>query len=229
MKRPETTLFMLMSADGKISTGDTDEMDFDRDLKQIAGIEEGLEQYYELERKTDLHSLNTGRVMAKIGVNIRTDEPEKSPVSFILIDNRPHLTLQGVDYLAKWAKTLYIATSNREHPANKTDHKNVVILDFSAPIDFSDLFACLLLAYDIKKVTIQSGGTLNSALVRGGFIDHLSIVVAPLVIGGKTTPTLIDGESLRSQSDLHHMKVLKLVKCEQLRNSYLHLRYDLLK
>ena len=31
MNRPVTTLFMLLSVDGKISTGATDDMDMDRD------------------------------------------------------------------------------------------------------------------------------------------------------------------------------------------------------
>ena len=35
MDRPVTTLFLLMSVDGKISTGSTDEMDVDRDFPKI--------------------------------------------------------------------------------------------------------------------------------------------------------------------------------------------------
>ena len=50
MDRPITTLFMLMSVDGKISTGATDELDVDRDFPQIAGLREGLHQYYEIEQ-----------------------------------------------------------------------------------------------------------------------------------------------------------------------------------
>ena len=38
MDRPITTLFMLVSVDGKISTGSTDEMDYDQDFPQIDGI-----------------------------------------------------------------------------------------------------------------------------------------------------------------------------------------------
>ena len=38
MDRPVTTLFMLMSVDGKISTGSTDELDVDRDFPEIPGI-----------------------------------------------------------------------------------------------------------------------------------------------------------------------------------------------
>lgn len=67
MTRPMTTLFMLMSVDGKISTGNSDALDFDTDLPQIAGVKAGLQQYYALEQQTDLTSLNTGRVMQKLG------------------------------------------------------------------------------------------------------------------------------------------------------------------
>ncbi len=38
MNRPVTTLFMLMSLDGKISTGEGDRLDFDRDLPLVPGV-----------------------------------------------------------------------------------------------------------------------------------------------------------------------------------------------
>ena len=50
MDRPVTTLFMLMSVDGKISTGASDDLDVDKDFPRIAGVSEGLHQYYEIER-----------------------------------------------------------------------------------------------------------------------------------------------------------------------------------
>ena len=68
MERPVTTLFMLMSVDGKISTGASDDRDMDKDLPGIPGVAEGLHQYYEIEQTTDLWSLNSGRVQAKMGV-----------------------------------------------------------------------------------------------------------------------------------------------------------------
>ena len=48
MKRPITTLFMLMSLDGKISTGATDAFDVDQDFPKIPGLCEVLHQYYEI-------------------------------------------------------------------------------------------------------------------------------------------------------------------------------------
>ena len=90
MNRPITTLFMLSSVDGKISTGATDELDVDQDFPKIEGVKEGLHQYYDIEQTTDLWSLNSGRVQAKMGVNHKP-LPNKGPVSFVLIDNH-HLT-----------------------------------------------------------------------------------------------------------------------------------------
>ena len=54
MDRPITTLFMLMSLDGKISPGASDELDVDKDFPRIDGLKEGLHQYYEIEQTTDI-------------------------------------------------------------------------------------------------------------------------------------------------------------------------------
>ena len=96
MNRPITTLFMLMSVDGKISTGATDDLDVDKDFPKIAGVREGLHQYYEIEQTTDLWALNSGRVQAKLGVNAKK-MPDRTPVSFVIIDNK-HLDENGIRY-----------------------------------------------------------------------------------------------------------------------------------
>lgn len=223
--RPETTLFMLMSVDGKISTGDTDKLDVDKDYPKITGIKEGLHQYYDLEKKTDFFSLNTGRVMAKIGVNTKTPPAKQIPCRFIIIDNKPHLTAKGVDYLTKWVKHLYLVTTNEKHPALKSSADNITVIK-DKNLNLPDLFKKFYVDYKIKRITIQSGGTLNASLIREGLIDHLSIVVAPAIIGGKDTSTLADGESLHNHQDLRMIKALELTEVRQLEHSYVLMRYD---
>lgn len=230
-KRPETTLFLIESLDGKISTGDNDALDVDLDFKRISGVKEGLHQYYDIEKTTDPFSFNTGRVMVKIGVNAREKEPTKMGCSFIILDNKPHLTEKGVEYLSKWVKVLYLVTTNKKHPAFKlkSKHNNIVIIYYERKIDLYDLLCKMKSEFGAKKITIQSGGTINSSWVRGGLIDHVSIVIAPCLVGGKDTQSLIGGESLHSEGDLKKIKSLKLVKCEVLKDSYIHLQYDLIK
>lgn len=227
MNKPETTLFMLMSLDGKISTGDTDTLDIDQDYKNIQDLKNGLQQYYDLEMQTDLFSLNTGRVFAKIGFNKKTDEPKKIPVSFVVIDNKPHLKTSGLKYLAKKSSKLFIVTTNLLHPVFnlKKKYSNIEIILYEQNIDFKDLFAKLYNNYGVYKLTIQSGGTLNSVLVREGLVDRILVVVAPALIGGKNTSTLIDGESLHKKDDLMKVKTLKLIQAKLLYDSYILLEY----
>ncbi len=218
-----------MSVDGKISTGDTDYLDVDKDFPKISGIREGLYQYYDLEKRTDYFSLNSGRVQAKIGVNEREGNITKLPVIFVIIDNKPHLKLSGVDYFLKRGERLILVTTDKDHPAFKMkDNSNINILYYDNEIDFIDLFSRLKNELGCERLTIQTGGTLNSVFLRKGLIDHVSIVVAPALVGGSTTSSIIDGESLHTINELSKIKALKLIKCDVLKDSYIHIQYDVI-
>ena len=224
MDRPITTLFMLMSLDGKISTGATDEMDVDSDFPNITGVKEGLHQYYEIEQTTDLWSFNTGRVQAKMGVNEKK-MPSKTPVSFVLLDNH-HLTKHGVEYFCELSKQAVIITSNASHPAFNVKADNLHIIYQEQPSLLKALER-LKTEYGCERLTVQSGGTINGLFLREKLFDYVDIVVAPLLIGGKDTSTLIDGDSLMSKTELPKLGVLKLLACEALKDSYVRLRYEL--
>jgi len=229
MNKPISTLFMLMSVDGKISTGNTDNLDVDKDFPKIKGIKESLQQYYEIEQTTDLYSLNSGRVQAKVGANKPQKNIIKLPVSFLIIDNQPHLNEIGVDNFIKKSKKLFIITTNKNHPAfDRQTKDNLEIIYYENEIDFVDLFRKLKEDFKIDNLTIQTGATLNSIFLRLKMIDKISIVVAPALIGGKETPSLIDGKSLSSVDELKDVKALKLVDVKKLNDSYLHLKYDVI-
>ena len=225
MDRPITTLFMLMSLDGKISTGATDEMDVDSDFPSITGVKEGLHQYYEIEQTTDLWSFNTGRVQAKMGVNEKK-MPSKTPVSFALLDNH-HLTKHGVEYFCELSKQAVIITSNASHPAFNVKADNLHIIYQEQPSLLKALER-LKTECGCERLTVQSGGTINGLFLREKLFDYVDIVVAPLLIGGKDTSTLIDGDSLMSKTELPKLGVLKLLACEALKDSYVRLRYEVI-
>lgn len=223
-KRPITTLFLMTSVDGKISTGASDQLDVDRDFSALDGVKEGLHQYYELEAQTDLWSLNTGRVMRKIGVNERTEAPEPMGVSFVIVDNRPHLDQNGVSYLCRWVRNLVLVTTNREHPAFSVQEENLRVI-YQENLHLKRLLEQLAEEYNVERLTVQSGGTLNGLFLREKLLDYVNIVVAPVLIGGKDTSSLIDGSSITERSQLDRLGVLQLERCDVLAHSYLHLCY----
>ncbi len=226
MDRPVTTLFMLMSVDGKISTGASDNLDVDKDFPKILGVKEGLHQYYEIEQTTDLWSLNSGRVQAKIGVNTK-NLPNKTPVSFVVVDNH-HLKEHGIRYFCALSKKFVLVTSNENHPAFEMEDANLHII-YQNELSLKNVLMKLKSEFGCERITIQTGGTLNGLFLREKLIDYIDIVVAPILIGGKDTSTLIDGQSLLSESELSKLGVLKLQECEVLDHSYLRLRYEVIR
>ena len=226
MDRPITTLFMMMSVDGKISTGSTDDFDVDRDFPLLEGVREGLHQYYEIEQTTDLWSFNTGRVQAKMGVN-DLPFPARTPVSFVLLDNS-HLTEHGVRYFCAKSNTFVLITSNPDHPAFQVTEPNLHILFQERP-SLPDAFVRLKSEFGCERLTLQSGATINHLLLKEQLIDYVDIIIAPVLIGGTDTPSLIGGSSLASREELNRLGVLKLIDCTALEDSWIRLRYEVKK
>lgn len=214
---------MLMSVDGKISTGTTDDFDADKDFPKITGIKEGLHQYYEIEQTTDLWSLNSGSVQKKMGVNTK-EMPNKTPVSFVLIDKTEH----GVRYFCALSKEFVLVTFNTNHPAFQVNEGNIHII-YQSELSLTDLLATLKSEYGCQRITIQTGGTLNGLFLREKLFDYIDLVVAPVLVGGKDTSTLIDGKSLLLDSELSQLGVLKLQECMVLEDSYLRFRYKVIR
>lgn len=228
--RPITTLFMLESLDGKINSGNSDDLDVDRDWKEIVGLREGLQQYYDIESKTDLFSFNTGRVLAKIGVNKRVDEPKKvDMLTFVVLDNRPHLDERGIDYLSHWAERVIVVTTNPKHPAFMVRDKydNVEVLEYDE-INLKQMLEDLYKKYGAKRLTVQSGGNMNGRFLREDLIDYVNVVIAPVLVGGRDTPTLVDGDAISSPSELSAIRPMRLLECRTLDDSYIQLKYEVI-
>ena len=68
------------------------------------------------------------------------------------------------------------------------------------------------------RLTVQSGSTVNGLLREKPF-DFVDMVVAPVLIGGKDTATLIDGQSLRAAGELSRLGVLRLINAAPLKDS----------
>lgn len=164
--------------------------------------------------------------MAKIGVNDRKEYHDKVEVKFVIIDNKPHLNENGINYMCHWVESLILVTTNKKHIAYSLTEKydNLDILYYEE-LDLTRLLEDLYSKYNAEKLTIQSGGNLNGLFLRNNLIDYVNIVIAPLLVGGKDVPTLIDGEAISHSKELNKLKPLELIECNKLDNSYVQLKY----
>lgn len=149
--------------------------------------------------------------------------PEKIPVSFVLLDNT-HMTEHGVQYFCARSKEFVLITTNKTHPAFNIKADNLHII-YQENLSLEDALIELKKNYGCERITIQSGGTVNGMFLREKIFDYVDIVVAPVLIGGKETSTLVDGVALTKENELDKLGVLSLIGCDVLENSYIRLRY----
>lgn len=221
--RPITTLFMLTSVDGKISTGSSVDRDFDTDLLMFDETKAGIKQYYDAEQETDLWTMCTGKTKAKIGVNAPNDDIVKVSASIAIIDNS-HLNTIGVSNLLKQYKRVVVFTKNNRHPALSFREENLSV-HLSDSIDFVDILNILYRSYGCERLTIQTGSETNSEFIRKHLVDYIHFFISPVIVGGNDTPSVVGGESLESVNDLRKLALLELDSCVVMDNSYISVKY----
>lgn len=134
------------------------------------------------------------------------------------------MTEHGVQYFCARSKEFVLITTNKTHPAFNIKADNLHII-YQENLSLEDALIELKKNYGCERITIQSGGTVNGMFLREKLFDYVDIVVAPVLIGGKETSTLVDGAALTKENELDKLGVLSLIGCDVLENSYIRLRY----
>ena len=99
---------------------------------------------------------------------------------------------------------------------------------FQEKLSLAEALTILKEQFGCERLTIQSGGTVNGLFLREKLFDFVDVIVAPVLIGGKDTATLIDGRSLQAKEELDKLGVLRLIEATPLQDSYLRLRYQVI-
>ena len=129
-----------------------------------------------------------------------------------------------MEYFCARSREFVLATSNPDHPAYGVSAENLHIFQQN-PLCLQDLLRYLKREFGCERITVQTGGTLNGLLLREGLLDYVDVVVAPALVGGKDTASLVDGPSLQTADELSGIGVLSLESAQPLAHSYLRLKY----
>lgn len=88
-----------------------------------------------------------------------------------------------------------IATSNQDL------FEKVIIATKSSEIIWQQVFIELA-ALGIKKLVVLGGGELVAALIKENLIDEFWLTICPVILGGKSAPTPVDGLGLLNRLEL---------------------------
>jgi 2,5-diamino-6-(ribosylamino)-4(3H)-pyrimidinone 5'-phosphate reductase len=77
-------------------------------------------------------------------------------------------------------------------------------------------------ALGVRALRLWGGGILNGVMLRAGLIDEVHLIVKPALIGGRRTPTLVDGDDLATDE---RPAVLELVSARPQEGGFVWLHY----
>jgi 2,5-diamino-6-(ribosylamino)-4(3H)-pyrimidinone 5'-phosphate reductase len=215
MDRPFIFINSAMSADGKLSTKE-------RKQVKISGKLD-FERVDELRAQADAIMVGIGTVLAD-DPSLTVKSPERkafrksagkseNPVR-IIVDSAARTPLDA-DIFKKGEGLRIIAVSNSvsEEKIKSLEEKALVIKTGALKVDLTELVSKLKVM-GINTLMVEGGATLNWGMLTAGLVDEVYTFVGNLIIGGKTAPTLTDGEGF-TESELLGLELLSAEKIEE--------------
>jgi 2,5-diamino-6-(ribosylamino)-4(3H)-pyrimidinone 5'-phosphate reductase len=77
----------------------------------------------------------------------------------------------------------------------------------------------------IRRLLVEGGGTLNSALIQADLVDEIHIYIAPMIFGGVKAPTLADGLGLSHENAIQ----LKTTSVDPQKDGGIIIRYHVIR
>jgi len=184
-----------MSADGKLSTRRREQLRISSD--------EDFRRVEELRAESDAVMVGVGTVVAD-DPSLTIDDPElradreaagRSPNPARVVADSRIRTPPDASVLDDAAAT-YLLVSDQAPPGFVTRMEDVGATVVTAGRDRVDLAAALevLAGEGIDQLMVEGGGELIAGLFEASLVDELFVYVGPMIVGGRSAPTLADGD-----------------------------------
>ncbi len=213
--RPCVVVNVAMSADGKISTRER------RQVKISGALD--FQRVDRLKAGSDAVMVGIGTVLADDpSLTVKSEECRTSrrqqgfdehPVR-IVVDSNARIP-PAASVLHKGEGKRIVAVSERADPRKIAAlQKNATVI--TAGESEVDLVVLMdkLGEMGIQQVMVEGGGTLIAGLINAGLVNEIYTFIGNIIIGGKDSPTFVDGEGYILESAFSRLTLLETQRIE---------------
>jgi len=75
-------------------------------------------------------------------------------------------------------------------------------------LDFGFALRWLREKWKVKRLLCEGGGEINAGLFEAGLVDEIHLTLCPVIFGGRTAPTMADGEGFQRLADAAQVKLV---------------------
>ncbi len=117
-----------------------------------------------------------------------------------------------------WSRGVALSTTRtpQEHLELVRSSGADVIVAGDEHVDLRAALSELASKYGVRTVRVDSGGTLNGALLRAGLVDEVSVLVHPQLIGGRSPSSFLIADDLGSGEEAVGAELMAVERLDDL-------------
>ena len=195
-----------MSLDGRIS--------LNRSVSTALSGVDALRRVHELRHEHDaiLIGANTA-IVDNPSLTDRSGKPRRRPLVRVVLDNSLRLPKDHkIVATAKEASTL-VFTSNIDPVDTKPllDAGVDVVPVAGGPRNLNEVLQDLY-RREIQSVLVEGGSEVAGAFIDAELVDKITLIVAPIIVGGKHAPTAIGGKGVTCLADACQLRDISIAQ-----------------
>jgi len=199
--KPYVILNAAMTLDGKIAT---------KTGSSEISSKEDLIRTHSLRKEMDAIIVGMNTLLAddsRLTVHKIDAELEDNPVR-IVVDSKARTPL-NFRILNDDAPSIIATTENANVNKVKELEKKATVLKCGKDRVDLKLLMEELSRIGINTLMLEGGPTLNYSMLKNGLVDEVRVCVAPKIVGGVQSKTLVSGEGIGQMKDAIKLKLIK--------------------
>lgn len=200
--KPYTILNAAMTLDGKIATANGS--------SNISGPED-LQRVHKIRQETDAIMIGINTLLnddPRLTVHKIKTTHNQNPHR-IIIDSKARTPLNARILNNDAPTTITVTQQAPQDKINALKEKCNIVTFGKTQVDLKQLMHHLKKDLNINKLMLEGGSTLNFSMIKNQLIDEIRICIAPMIVGGTKSKTLIDGTGFTNMNDSTKLKLQK--------------------
>ena len=201
---PFTFLNVAMTADGKLAPANRVFVPFGskRDRELLLALRARADAVMSGARTVDLSPINLGPGPARF----RRRRLRQGLAEYnlrVVVSGSGTLDPNAAIFSHRFSPIVILTTEriSKKRLANLYAVADEVKICGKKEVDFVAACQWLRRKWGVKRLLCEGGGELNEGLLRAGLVDEIYVTLCPLIFGGRTAPTLADGQGVQKLSE----------------------------
>jgi len=202
-EKPYVILNAAMTLDGKIATKTRD--------SEISSLED-WDRVYRLRSEVDALMIGINTLLTD-DPKISLKYPRKKPLIKVVVDSLAR-TPENAKILQNKDGSIIVIAVTENAPKDKVEKlrkagAEIIFAGSGKKVDLKHLLRSLW-NMGVRSVMVEGGGTLNWSLISEELVDEVRVSIAPIIVGGKDSLTLVEGEGYDKVKDGFKLKLTNI-------------------